>query len=334
MPILDNSTRWNSTYNSIKRALALRKRIEYYCVEYQKEIAKDQLSDEDWTYLESIATALSPFHAATLRLEGHAKAGYHGSIWESLPIIETLLSHLEKGLEEQQEIAYTKSKKNTTPTSLGVAYQNAWDKLQKYYNKTDEAHAIYGAAILLHPTYRRHYFDTRWITPTQIEWKELLFKNVRTTWEREYQGKDTEQPAQTAQVQIEEDIFDIFLRGDATLSDNDDCFNNFINSPSTVIDRSSLLSWWNEPANPWKKMRQQAFDLLSIPAMSAEIERVFSSAAITLTPRRNRINDDTLEMLELLNNWLKQGITTSETSSSTPPTVLPNEESRKRLKTH
>jgi hypothetical protein len=41
--------------------------------------------------------------------------------------------------------------------------------------------------------------------------------------------------------------------------------------------------------NPWAIIRQQALDLLSIPAMSAEVERVFSSAKRLITADRNAL---------------------------------------------
>jgi hypothetical protein len=37
--------------------------------------------------------------------------------------------------------------------------------------------------------------------------------------------------------------------------------------------------------------------------MSAEVERVFSSAKRLLTPERNSINDESLEIFEVLRNW-------------------------------
>jgi hypothetical protein len=40
-----------------------------------------------------------------------------------------------------------------------------------------------------------------------------------------------------------------------------------------------------------------------IPAMSAEPERVFSAAKITLSDRRCRMEDDAIEALECLKSW-------------------------------
>jgi hypothetical protein len=37
--------------------------------------------------------------------------------------------------------------------------------------------------------------------------------------------------------------------------------------------------------------------------MSAEPERLFSSARITITDRRNRLGSDTIEALECLRSW-------------------------------
>ena len=51
-----------------------------------------------------------------------------------------------------------------------------------------------------------------------------------------------------------------------------------------------------------------AFDILSIPAMSAEVERVFSSAKRALTPDRNALTIESLEVYELLRNWWRGDI--------------------------
>jgi hypothetical protein len=42
---------------------------------------------------------------------------------------------------------------------LVITYQNVWEKLRKYYELTNDTHSIYAAAILLHPSYRKQYFN-------------------------------------------------------------------------------------------------------------------------------------------------------------------------------
>jgi hypothetical protein len=53
-----------------------------------------------------------------------------------------------------------------------------------------------------------------------------------------------------------------------------------------------------------------AIDMLSIPAMSAEAERVFSSAGFILNSRRRRLREETLEAMLCLTHWGKLGLIT------------------------
>ena len=47
-----------------------------------------------------------------------------------------------------------------------------------------------------------------------------------------------------------------------------------------------------------------ALDILLISTMSADPERLFSSAKITISDRRNRLRIYTIEALECLKSWL------------------------------
>lgn len=51
MVILDNSTRWNSTYYSIKQGLKLKERLMVYSSLNKAYISDDYLSDADWDHL-------------------------------------------------------------------------------------------------------------------------------------------------------------------------------------------------------------------------------------------------------------------------------------------
>jgi hypothetical protein len=50
---------------------------------------------------------------------------------------------------------------------------------------------------------------------------------------------------------------------------------------------------------------RMALNILSVPAMSDEPERLFSSAGLTLTDRRNKAGIDLIEALEQLKSWYK-----------------------------
>jgi len=44
-------------------------------------------------------------------------------------------------------------------------------------------------------------------------------------------------------------------------------------------------------------------DLLAIPAMSAEVEHVFSSTGMMVTDKRNRLKEDVIEVVECMKSW-------------------------------
>jgi hypothetical protein len=51
-----------------------------------------------------------------------------------------------------------------------------------------------------------------------------------------------------------------------------------------------------------------ALQVLSIPAMSTEPERVFSGAKITISDRRCRLGDNIIESLECCKSWEREGL--------------------------
>ena len=80
MVIQNNTTRWNSTYIMLNRALELKDQIQVYvnnCLakrDSKGQIADKpihkiaQLSEEDWLSLRALKDALQPFHEATMLL--------------------------------------------------------------------------------------------------------------------------------------------------------------------------------------------------------------------------------------------------------------------------
>lgn len=51
-----------------------------------------------------------------------------------------------------------------------------------------------------------------------------------------------------------------------------------------------------------------AFDILSIPAMSDEPERVFSRMGLMITARRNHLEQPTIQAAQCLHSWDKANI--------------------------
>jgi hypothetical protein len=50
-----------------------------------------------------------------------------------------------------------------------------------------------------------------------------------------------------------------------------------------------------------------ALDILSIPTMLAELERLFSAAKITIIDHRNQLGIESIEAIECLKSWIRKG---------------------------
>ena len=71
-----------------------------------------------------MTVSLEPFWTVTQHLQGKARFGHHGAIWEALPAIEHLLNHLEK----------FERTTHAEDDQLLECINNSWSKLTEYYN--------------------------------------------------------------------------------------------------------------------------------------------------------------------------------------------------------
>jgi hAT family C-terminal dimerisation region len=82
-----------------------------------------------------------------------------------------------------------------------------------------------------------------------------------------------------------------------------DEYDAYLASPPTRVD--DPIIWWRDHQTIYAKLAQMAFDLLSVPAMSAECERVFSQAKLTVKHQRNRLLDTAIDAIQCMKNWLR-----------------------------
>ena len=68
------------------------------------------------------------------------------------------------------------------------------------------------------------------------------------------------------------------------------------------------LIWWKENEKKYPNLSRMPSDLLSIPSMSAETERSFSSAGKMVSPLRTRLDRRTIGMAQSMRSWSREGI--------------------------
>jgi hypothetical protein len=138
----------------------------------------------------------------------------------------------------------------------------------------------------------------------------MIAKNKRY-WELNYKENSPNEPLAASESQDEpsEDwLVDISDTKSVTHGRNDE-FDEFVNG-SRLKPRdwrkSNLFAWWVSSGVPG--LQQWALDSLSVPAMSAEVERCFSRARRLITYDRNRLKSESMEVLLCYKHWLDSGI--------------------------
>jgi hypothetical protein len=84
----------------------------------------------------------------------------------------------------------------------------------------------------------------------------------------------------------------------------EDEYKRYCNEP-LISPGESPLVYWKENSHRFPRLSQMAKDILSIPGMSAEVERLFSSAKFMLPPERSMLGADGIEAGECIRSWIK-----------------------------
>ena len=187
----------------------------------------------------------------------------------------------------------------------------AWAKLNKYYNLTDTSIA-YVAATALNSTLKWRFFERHWNEEHLIQMLQTSKNRVRELWIDCYAAK-AELTAQSSNILLDLDDFDAFMVQDYNDDVPNDELNLFFQEANLTFTnadqkaRFRALNWWLEPTQRqrYSRLSKMAFDLLTVPAMSAEAERIFSECSLALNDQRQRISPETLEELMLLRSWLR-----------------------------
>jgi hypothetical protein len=214
---------------------------------------------------------------------------------------------------------------------ISTCINNCWAKLRKYYRLMDQS-PVYAAAIVLNPEHKLDYFKTNW--EGYPEWIAQAEESVEDLWLTMY--KDSANSAETGTTAVNDLNSGLFL---PTPQKDPSNFDQFISrhkykrlgpkpkqdeyhrylemdffadreeeiQPRPQIKFVDLCAFWAFYEAQYPSLARMAFDILSIPAMSAECERVFSSAKILLNDRRARMKEDIIEASECLRAWLQAG---------------------------
>ena len=340
-PVADNETRWNSRHRMMVRALLLRRYFDRTVEKSEMAWAKskrkstkpflieDKLSEEDWDVVEVFIKVLQPFDEISVRLQGNPKSDEDdrantGSFWEYFPSFEYLLTHLEE-LKHDQELIDGLGE--DTADMVTTHINLAWMKLNEYYDKLWPV--AYIGAVVLHPCFGWPALQYHWEGHADAkQWEEDYSKRLTKLWKEEYANREVQGSTILSAISSRTGLsgYDAFLakslgkRKRAHPERNSwapaqqhpelDEYERYIQTFTHADDKYQFkaLCWWQEHEKEYPNLSRMASDLLSIPTMSVETERSFSSAGKMVSPLRTRLDRHTIGMAQSMRSWSHEGI--------------------------
>ncbi|KAM5529798.1 hAT family dimerization domain protein [Fusarium oxysporum f. sp. phaseoli] len=89
-----------------------------------------------------------------------------------------------------------------------------------------------------------------------------------------------------------------------------DEYDHWLRNPDAKHDPlvTDPLRYWWEKRKDYPRLSRMALDVLSIPPMSAECERLFSVAGQMVSPLGTRLEASTIGMTQTLRSWVRSGL--------------------------
>src|SRR5947207_4321334 len=229
---------------------------------------------------------LKPFRLLTKM--GQEKNTPLGSIGSVLWGFDMLLEVLEKTREKYNIEKPDEKKKNQKLSHLATCIDHAHGLFSKYYELTDETEA-YVVAMVLDPRQKYKYFFDNWERKhhagvkrkTETLYKEFLIDdNAATSSSMVDSGQSKKRKAEE---EDDDDFdFDIITHRFGKDEDIQDELERYLKSPPLRLSTKeanlsfNIIAWWRANEMIYPTLARMAYDLYSIPSMSAEVERVFS----------------------------------------------------------
>lgn len=153
--IRDNTTRWNSFYISIGRAINVKERINKFCKQHtpvdkrERGLKDDILTPKHWYHLERLHSCLETFYAATLATEGNKSF-----LYDWYPTMTFLLNEIDSW--RQEFAAESQETSDQASQYLSGCLEHSWAKCEKYVRLADDTPIIY-AAVVMNPAFKMQW---------------------------------------------------------------------------------------------------------------------------------------------------------------------------------
>ena len=274
-----------------------------------KDIFTDRLTEKDWDILSEYERLLRPCYEATLDLQGRLGDSTSGRLTNVIQDIEYILEELTAAYASYESAAEDIIQGEW---HFKAQIKLAIDKAQQYYQKLGDS-PVYLAAVILDPAKNWDYLEAFW--NKQPKWIKDGQRAVKRLWLDGYKQQpisDALSPQKNTSDGEPTGIQAYRMRGikakqTANREKRKDEYDGYCAQGQIECDEP--IAWWTTTGKvQYPQLAQMALDILSIPAMSDEPERIFSRFGMMITDRRNHLQCNTAQAAQCLYSWDKAGI--------------------------
>jgi hypothetical protein len=285
--IVDVRTRWNSTFLMLQRALELRGPLGNVAM-LDRDLRAYQLTDEEWSMLETVSNPLKMFKRATDCLSGST----YPTLNAAIPVYNYLMDMIEGFMETHRESAV-----------LVEAARAAWNKLSTYYSKSEAA--VYAVATVIDPSLKLDYHRrSEW----EDEYIEAAREHLESIFSAYWVPAAQSLPADNPEDPVGDFNWRQFIGRTIKrprIAEKDE-LGAYLASPPAEFD-ADALQWWKANARSYPRLAEVARDYLAIPASGAAVERVFSGGTDLVADKRGSLSVETIRTCMCLMSWRKAG---------------------------
>jgi hypothetical protein len=172
--------------------------------------------------------------------------------------------------------------------------------------------SVYYAATALHPRYK-HYFKRFWVNkPGLLHTTHLRFEHLWSTYKpAEAVATTTLRGSPGRATSSFDDAIDSVLDNDTDSLGAEDEYNSWLTEPAWTADQykfgCTAIEYWLQQRLKYPNLSQLAIDVMTIPASSADCERVFSGTGRVMEPQRRKMGSELLAALICTQRWIKAG---------------------------
>lgn len=237
------------------------------------------MDENEWVELNKLCKLLKKFDRSTKLLSMER----HPTISAYIPTLNWLLDSLKSFIKDN-------------PGPLARAAGNGLEKLQKYESLTDIAHSkLPFVAVFLNPALKMNYFkEHKYRNVKEIQ------KKITEIFERDYETGGDNVESNDPEESEDEFYAHMFKRAKVNKASKE--IQKYLQFP-LLSPETNILEFWRTQETEFPGLSKLARDVLPVQSASVAVERDFSSASNTMSPKQCSMQADTLRARMCLKMW-------------------------------